>query len=206
MPLEEAARQQIDASLVSCGWVVQDTRQINLGTGPGVAVREVSLVSGRADYLLFVDRRPVGVVEANKAGTTLSTVAEQSGFYAENLPAALRGQLPAGPLPFLYESTGVETFFRDERDPHPRSRRVFVFHRPATPSAPGWPAAALRAPACHHRHARLSDRSHHRPGAILRRGPPPRLGPNGHRRGQDLHRPRGDLPAHRAPEELEGSR
>ena len=36
------------------------------------------------------------------------------------------------PLPFLYESTGVETYFRDERDPQPRSRRVFTFHRPET--------------------------------------------------------------------------
>jgi hypothetical protein len=36
------------------------------------------------------------------------------------------------PLPFLYESTGVETYFRDDRDPQPRSRRVYSFHRPET--------------------------------------------------------------------------
>jgi type I site-specific restriction endonuclease len=35
-------------------------------------------------------------------------------------------------MPFRYESTGVETFFRDQRDPHPRPRRVFSFHRPET--------------------------------------------------------------------------
>jgi type I site-specific restriction endonuclease len=31
---------------------------------------------------------------------------------------------------FLYESTGAETFFRDTRDPDPRSRQVFAFHKP----------------------------------------------------------------------------
>ena len=57
-------------------------------------------------------------------------VAEQSAYYGNNLPDFL--QPPAGSLPFYYESTGIETFFRDERDPEPRSRRVFGFHRPDT--------------------------------------------------------------------------
>ena len=85
----------------------------------------------RCDYLLLIDRKPVGIIEAKKAGVTLSTVAFQSGQYAKNLPDFLRGPL-TGHLPFLYESTGIETYFRDERDPHPRSRRVFAFHRPET--------------------------------------------------------------------------
>ena len=80
---------------------------------------------------MLIDRKPVGIIEAKKAGVTLSTVAFQSGQYAKNLPDFLRGPL-TGHLPFLYESTGIETFFRDERDPHPRSRRVFAFHRPET--------------------------------------------------------------------------
>lgn len=78
-----------------------------------------------------MDRVPVGVAEAKKQGDTLSTVAEQSGRYAENLPDFLAA-LTSRKLPFLYESTGVEIFFRDERDPGPRSRRVFTFHRPET--------------------------------------------------------------------------
>jgi type I restriction enzyme R subunit len=36
------------------------------------------------------------------------------------------------PLSFAYESTGIETNFRDQRDPEPRSREVFSFHRPET--------------------------------------------------------------------------
>src|SRR6266496_5091097 len=128
---EQRARQQIDAMLVASGWVVQDYRALNLSEGTGVAVREVPLTSGPCDYLLLVGRKPVGIVEAKKRGTTLSSVAEQSGRYASSLPEFLAAVSP-GKLPFLYESTGVETFFRDERDPEPRSRRVFCFHRPET--------------------------------------------------------------------------
>jgi type I restriction enzyme R subunit len=82
----------------------------------------------RADYLLFVDGKAVGVIEAKPEGTTLSGVAEQAGNYVVGLPQNIPHV--ALPLPFQYESTGIETLFRDNRDPAPRSRRVFAFHRP----------------------------------------------------------------------------
>ncbi len=126
---EQEARERIDAQLADCGWFVQDSRQADFSEGRGIALREVRLNSGPCDYLLFVDRKPVGVIEAKKEGTTLSTVADQSTSYAENLPEYLAAEVPP---PFRYESTGVETFFRDARDPFPRSRRVFTFHRPET--------------------------------------------------------------------------
>ncbi|HEY5550734.1 MAG TPA: DEAD/DEAH box helicase family protein, partial [Opitutaceae bacterium] len=126
---EQSARVQIDAMLAAAGWLVQDYRQLNLGAARGIALREVPLKSGRCDYLLLVDRKPLGIVEAKKVGTRLSPVADQSEFYGENLPDFFQ---TTGMLPFLYESTGVETFFRDERDPHPRSRQLFTFHRPET--------------------------------------------------------------------------
>ena len=134
MTPEAAARQKIDEQLVACGWIVQNYKAVDLSAGRGIALREVPLKTGPCDYLLLVDRIPVGVIEAKKTGTTLSGVADQSADYGENLPGFLAALLPHGiaTLPFLYESTGVETFFRDERDPHPRSRRVFTFHRPAT--------------------------------------------------------------------------
>jgi type I restriction enzyme R subunit len=128
---EQKARQQIDAMLVASGWVIQDYKAADFSAGRGIVLREVPLKSGPCDYLLLVDRRPVGVIEAKKEGTTLSTVAEQSSRYASNLPDFLAAGL-TGTLPFLYESTGAETFFRDERDPAPRSRLVFAFHRPET--------------------------------------------------------------------------
>ena len=94
-------------------------------------MREVPLKTGPCDYLLLVDRKAVGVIEAKKVGTTLSTVADQSGRYASSLPDFLAAGA-TGPLPFLYESTGVETYFRDSRDPDTCSRSVFAFHRPET--------------------------------------------------------------------------
>ncbi len=131
---EQLARQQIDAKLVASGWVVQDYKQFNPSAGRGVVLREAPLKSGTCDYLLLVDRKAVGVAEAKKQGTLLSGVAEQSSHYAVNLPEFIQSTSP-DLLPFLYESTGVETFFRDERDPEPRSRRVFSFHRPETLAA-----------------------------------------------------------------------
>src|SRR4029077_19372978 len=118
---EQLARQQIDAQLVACGWVVQDYKKFNPSAGRGIALREVPLKSGTCDYLLLADRHAVGVVEAKKVGTLLSGVAEQSDHYAPTLPDFIKAITPAS-LPFLYESTGVETQFRDKRDPAPRSR------------------------------------------------------------------------------------
>ncbi|MGB7540166.1 MAG: hypothetical protein WBM17_16620, partial [Anaerolineales bacterium] len=127
---EALARQQIDKELSDCGWIVQDRAAINLHAGRGVAVREFPLETGEADYLLFADKKAVGVVEAKPSGTPLSGVADQAAKYSIGLPKNIpHVDLP---LPFLYESTGVETYFRDERDPEPRSRRVFAFHRPET--------------------------------------------------------------------------
>jgi type I restriction enzyme R subunit len=135
MPTPESlAREKIDEHLIASGWIIQNYKTLNLGAGRGIAIREVPLKTGPCDYLLLVDRRPVGVIEAKKAGTRLSGVADQSANYADNLPDFLAKLLPEGiaGLPFLYESTGIETVFRDERDPEPRSRRVFAFYRPET--------------------------------------------------------------------------
>ncbi len=127
---EARARKNIDDLLNACGWTVQSRDQMNLGAARGVAVREFPLRAGYADYALFVDRRILGAVEAKAEGTPLSGVEPQTEKYSVGLPAIP----PAwhSPLPFLYESTGVETFFTNALDPDPRSRRVFALHRPET--------------------------------------------------------------------------
>lgn len=81
---------------------------MNLYAGSGVAVREFYLNTGEADYLLFTNRKAVGVVEAKPFGTTLSGVAEQSGAYAAGLPAEIP-HYGEEKLPFIYQSTGIET-------------------------------------------------------------------------------------------------
>lgn len=130
MTPEEKARQKIDQLLEAAGWKVQYLRELNLGVSLGAAVREFTLESGEADYLLFVDRKAVGAIEAKPEGTTLSGIAEQSAKYLEGVPKNL--PQVQQPLPFAYESTGIETLFRDLRDPDFRSRRVFAFHKPET--------------------------------------------------------------------------
>ena len=130
MKPEEKARENIDRLLIKAGWVIQDRKQMNLGESPGVAVREHPMSSGTPDYLLFINRRAVGVIEAKPEGTTLSGVSEQTEKYLTGIPTLLPRY--RSPLPFGYESTGVETFFRDLRDPDSRTRRVFAFHKPET--------------------------------------------------------------------------
>jgi hypothetical protein len=89
---EQRARVLIDRQLTEAGWVVQDRRELNLFAGQGVAVREVIMARGhgRADYLIYVDQKAVGVIEAKPAGTTLSRVEWQSSMYADGLPAEVR--------------------------------------------------------------------------------------------------------------------
>jgi type I restriction enzyme R subunit len=130
MTPEQQAREHIDEFLSLAGWDVQDLKKVNLTAKLGVAVREYPTETGEADYLLFVDRKPVGVIEAKPVGTTLSGVADQSERYLTSRLKYIK--LDGVELCFGYESTGVETFFRDTRDPFPRSRRIFAFHKPET--------------------------------------------------------------------------
>jgi len=134
MTPEARARQNIDALLTAAGWHVcgMADADIHAGEGPvkGVAIREFPLNPGHgfADYLLYVNGKAAGVIEAKKEGATLTGVEVQSARYAQGLPAAL----PAWrrPLPFLFESTGVETHFTNGLDPQPRARSLFAFYRP----------------------------------------------------------------------------
>ena len=127
---EQIARDNIDRQLILCGWVIQDKNRINLGAGTGVAVREYQTDIGPADYILFVDKKPVGVIEAKREeeGVRITSYEEQSGGYA----ASKLKYLHNDPLSFVYESTGEITRFTNYRDPKPRSRPVFTFHKPET--------------------------------------------------------------------------
>lgn len=129
-PPEQQARRNIDNLLIAAGWVIQDRKALDRHAGVGVAVRELPTAAGPCDYSLFIDGKAAGVIEAKRSGTTLSGVAEQSARYMDNLPAYVASW--ADPLIYSYESTGDETFFLDRRDPKPRSRRLFAFHRPET--------------------------------------------------------------------------
>lgn len=128
---EQKARDSIDAMLEQAGWKVQSKKKIDFSAGFGIAVREYQTDVGPADYVLFIDKKPVGVIEAKPEdwGQKITTVEDQSAGYAT---AKLKWLSNNEPLPFVYESTGVVTRFTDRRDPKPRSREVFNFHRPET--------------------------------------------------------------------------
>ncbi|KLJ02112.1 type I restriction-modification enzyme R subunit C-terminal domain-containing protein [Luteimonas sp. FCS-9] len=131
MTPEVNARGLIDAKLQAAGWVVQDVKQVNLGASFGVAVREYPTDTGPADYILFAERHPVGVIEAKRdeAGGYLHVHEAQTERYAH---AALRWRKGNQPLRFLYESTGQIIFFTDSADPAPRARELFHFFQPRT--------------------------------------------------------------------------
>ena len=118
---EQKARDNIDRMLEQAGWKVQNKKNIDFSAGLGIAVREYETDVGPADYVLFVDEKAVGVIEAKSKdwGQNITTVEEQSGGYAA---ATLKWVNNKEPLPYVYESTGVLTRFTDCRDPKPRSR------------------------------------------------------------------------------------
>ncbi len=128
---EQKARDTIDALLKQAGWVVQFAKKIDLNAGLGQAVREYQTDVGPADYVLFVEKKAPGVIEAKKEelGHKITEVEPQTANYAA---AKLKWVNNKQPLPFLYESTGIITRFTDARDPRPRSREVFNFYRPET--------------------------------------------------------------------------
>ena len=127
---EQQARDIIDQKLEQAGWTIQSVKHFNPNSSLGVAVREYPTDSGPVDYLLFVDREPVAIIEAKEEnfGHKLNTVEEQSARYADS---ELK-HIPQADIAFLYESTGVITRFTNRNDPAPRAREVFHFHRPET--------------------------------------------------------------------------
>ena len=130
MTPEAKARVTIDALLVAAGWHVCNVAQANIHAAVGVAIREFPLNNGFgfADYMLYVNGKACGVIEAKKQGATLTGVELQSSRYAKGLPSTLPAW--SRPLPFVWESTGVETHFTNGLDPEPRARSVFAFFRP----------------------------------------------------------------------------
>ncbi len=131
--LESETRIEIDAKLEAAGWAVQDKKKINLYEKLGVAVREFDTDTGPADYMLFIQGKACGVIEAKREGTSLGHVADQAGRYATSKTKHIQRWVGDDePLPFQYEATNHEIRYLDHRDPKPKSRNVFHFHQPET--------------------------------------------------------------------------
>ncbi len=131
MTPEEQARVVIDEKLEQSGWTIQDMRRLNLTASLGVAVREFPTSTGSVDYALFIEGKPVGVVEAKKseAGENITVVEGQSARYANSTFKWVQQEYK---IRFAYEATDKLVRFTDYDDIKYRSRSVFSFHRPET--------------------------------------------------------------------------
>lgn len=129
MTPEQRARQIIDAKLEQSGWIIQNFRDLNISAGAGIAVREFPTGTGPVDYALFVDGKPVGVIEAKKStlGENITAVEEQSSRYAHSSLKYIKVDYK---IRFAYEATDKVIRFTDYNDIKYRSRTIFSFHRP----------------------------------------------------------------------------
>ncbi len=146
---EDLASQTIEAQLRAAGWAVQSLDELNKSEAHGLAVCEMQFFGGPADDILFVDIKSLGVVEAKKAGTTLSGVADQSARYTH-----ARKWIPqcwCDSLLFTHESTGIETNFRDQRSRFllsPINTKSLPKSKPAPPpSSTSKPNSTAKSPA-----------------------------------------------------------
>lgn len=125
---ESEARIIIDKKLVESGYIIQDMKTLNPNASLGVVVREFPTESGPVDYLIFVEGKPIGVIEAkaDDKGEVLLSVSEQAKRYTES---GLKYSKKHFKLRFAYVATGVRTCFCDYGD-DARTREVFSFHKP----------------------------------------------------------------------------
>ena len=114
MTPEEKARVRIDQMFSDAGWKVVSRDEYSPSL-TAAAIEEGILQGGKeADYLLFINGKAVGVLEAKKASTDVSSdkVIEQAEGYTHKLTKYY--QYYANPLPIVYVSNGQVTLFRDK--------------------------------------------------------------------------------------------
>lgn len=129
MKPEDKARIIIDQKLVAAGWIVVDKKNYNPSAGFGIAVREFQTNTGPADYILFVNRIAIGVLEAKRdeEGENITAHERQTDRYATS---GFKAKQTYDALPFLFQATSKIIRFTDKRDPEARSRELFHFYKP----------------------------------------------------------------------------
>lgn len=126
---EEKARKKIDALLKKAGWKIVSREEYSPGMS-AVAIEE-GLLKGNleADYLLFLEGKAIGVLEAKKESTVLSDiVANQAENYTRQLLPMY--QYWEKPLPLIYLSNGKELLFRNLKEPDGKYRKLDAMHSP----------------------------------------------------------------------------
>ena len=126
---EQRARVKIDQMLRRAGWSVV-RREAYTPTLSAVAIEEGLLQGNQeADYLLFLEGKAIGVLEAKKESTALSeVVASQAERYTQALLPFY--QFWETPLPLVYLSNGKELLFRNQKDPESTYQPLSKMHTP----------------------------------------------------------------------------
>ena len=117
MKPEEKARVIIDRMFEEAGWKVVD-RDKYAPNMTAVAIREGLMVGNReADYLLFLNGKAVGVLEAKRIETDINSdiVQEQARLYTRSCPKWCQAWFPNIPLPLAYVANSRDLMFYDTR-------------------------------------------------------------------------------------------
>jgi type I restriction enzyme R subunit len=128
---EQLSRDQIDQQSFTNGWLIQYFKQKNIAVALGVVIREYPTDTGPADWILIVNKKPVGVIEAKREEEGVHFTMHENQL-CEYAAPKLKYIINNNSLPLVFESTSELTRFTDYGDPKPHSRPVSTFHRPET--------------------------------------------------------------------------
>lgn len=125
-PEAKTRKERIDPQLIKLGWEIVNSYNPTLKSQ---VVREYPTSSGPADYILFVDGKPLAGLEAKKESVDPDSVLGQAQRYARHIEHSpfTFGEYH---IPFGYSSNGHKIVFRDFRRSNSRSREIKAFHRP----------------------------------------------------------------------------
>ena len=132
MKPEEKARVVIDRMFEEAGWKVID-RAKYAPNMTAVAIREGLMVGNReADYLLFLNGKAVGVLEAKRIETDINSdiVQEQARLYTRSCPKWCQAWFPNIPLPLAYVANSRDLMFYDTRKSNSEFEYCKKIHTP----------------------------------------------------------------------------
>ena len=132
MKPEEKARVIIDRMFEEAGWKVVD-RDKYVPNMTAVAIREGLMVGNReADYLLFLNGKAVGVLEAKRIETDINSdiVQEQARLYTRSCPKWCQAWFPNIPLPLAYVANSRDLMFYDTRKSNSEFEYCKKIHSP----------------------------------------------------------------------------
>ena len=132
MKPEEKARVIIDRMFEEAGWKVVD-RDKYAPNMTAVAIREGLMVGNKeADYLLFLNGKAVGVLEAKRIETDINSdiVQEQARLYTRSCPKWCQAWFPNIPLPLAYVANSRDLMFYDTRKSNSEFEYCKKIHTP----------------------------------------------------------------------------